>query len=103
MYCSNECRQAAADQYHRALCLGSSQEDPNHPVNKLKDAWRSMHYPPETSSIMLMARMVATVKQINRASQCLEKHLTCPRQRALAEVVLSILQPCGQRGGGDCT
>uniref|UniRef100_A0A8C8H3G1 Protein-lysine N-trimethyltransferase SMYD5 n=1 Tax=Oncorhynchus tshawytscha TaxID=74940 RepID=A0A8C8H3G1_ONCTS len=42
MYCSNECRQAAADQYHRAL---------------------SMHYPPETSSIMLMARMVATVKQ----------------------------------------
>uniref|UniRef100_A0A8C7DT41 Protein-lysine N-trimethyltransferase SMYD5 n=1 Tax=Oncorhynchus kisutch TaxID=8019 RepID=A0A8C7DT41_ONCKI len=63
MYCSNECRQAAADQYHRALCLGTSQEDPNHPISKLKDAWRSMHYPPETSSIMLMARMVATVKQ----------------------------------------
>uniref|UniRef100_A0A4W5KF65 Protein-lysine N-trimethyltransferase SMYD5 n=1 Tax=Hucho hucho TaxID=62062 RepID=A0A4W5KF65_9TELE len=63
MYCSNECRQAAADQYHRTLCLGPSQEDPDHPVNKLKDAWRSMHYPPETSSIMLMARMVATVKQ----------------------------------------
>ncbi|CAB1337464.1 unnamed protein product [Coregonus sp. 'balchen'] len=63
MYCSNECWQAAADQYHRALCLGPSQEDPDHPVNKLKDAWRSMHYPPETSSIMLMARMVATVKQ----------------------------------------
>ncbi|XP_054648167.1 histone-lysine N-trimethyltransferase SMYD5 [Dunckerocampus dactyliophorus] len=63
MYCSAECRQAAADQYHRALCLGPSQEDPDHPVNKLKDAWRSVHYPPETSSIMLMARMVATVKQ----------------------------------------
>uniref|UniRef100_A0A673XQ29 Protein-lysine N-trimethyltransferase SMYD5 n=1 Tax=Salmo trutta TaxID=8032 RepID=A0A673XQ29_SALTR len=63
MYCSSECRQAAADQYHQALCLGQSQEDPDHPVNKLKDAWRSMHYPPETSSIMLMARMVATVKQ----------------------------------------
>uniref|UniRef100_A0A672I932 Protein-lysine N-trimethyltransferase SMYD5 n=1 Tax=Salarias fasciatus TaxID=181472 RepID=A0A672I932_SALFA len=63
MYCSSECRQAAADQYHRALCLGPSQEDPDHPINKLKDAWRSMHYPPETSSIMLMARMVAVVKQ----------------------------------------
>lgn len=25
---------------------------------------RNMHYPPETSSIMLMARMVATVKQV---------------------------------------
>lgn len=95
MYCSSECRQAAADQYHRVLCLGPSQEDPDHPVNKLKDAWRwdiiyewgellfflfirrffslcckpplllrSMHYPPETSSIMLMARMVAVVKQV---------------------------------------
>uniref|UniRef100_A0A8C2Z6B0 Protein-lysine N-trimethyltransferase SMYD5 n=1 Tax=Cyclopterus lumpus TaxID=8103 RepID=A0A8C2Z6B0_CYCLU len=63
MYCSSECRQAAADQYHRVLCLGSSHDDPDHPVNKLKDAWRSMHYPPETSSIMLMARMVAAVKQ----------------------------------------
>ncbi|KAF0039936.1 hypothetical protein F2P81_008171 [Scophthalmus maximus] len=63
MYCSSECRLAAADQYHRVLCLGPSQEDPDHPINKLKDAWRSMHYPPETSSIMLMARMVAVVKQ----------------------------------------
>ncbi|XP_071393718.1 protein-lysine N-trimethyltransferase SMYD5-like, partial [Centroberyx affinis] len=63
MYCSKECRQAAADQYHRVLCLGPSHDDPDHPINKLKDAWRSMHYPPETSSIMLMARMVAVVKQ----------------------------------------
>ncbi|PWA18709.1 hypothetical protein CCH79_00005728 [Gambusia affinis] len=63
MYCSSECRQAAADQYHRILCLGPSEEDPDHPINKLKDAWRSVHYPPETSSIMLMAKMVAVVKQ----------------------------------------
>ncbi|XP_076005390.1 protein-lysine N-trimethyltransferase SMYD5 [Genypterus blacodes] len=63
LYCSSECRQAAAEQYHRGLCLGSSQDDPDHPINKLKDAWRSMHYPPETSSIMLMARMVAVIKQ----------------------------------------
>lgn len=40
MYCSSECRQAAAEQYHRVLCLGPSQEDPDHPINKLKDAWR---------------------------------------------------------------
>ncbi|XP_064200239.1 histone-lysine N-trimethyltransferase SMYD5 isoform X1 [Anguilla rostrata] len=63
MYCSSECRQAALDQYHRALCLGLSQEDPEHPINKLQDAWRNMHFPPETSSIMLMSRMVSTVKQ----------------------------------------
>ncbi|KAM8849056.1 protein-lysine N-trimethyltransferase SMYD5 isoform 1-T1 [Synchiropus picturatus] len=69
LYCSSECRQAAADQYHRALCLGPSQEDPDHPINKLKDAWRSVHYPPETSSIMLMAKMVAAVKQAKDKSQ----------------------------------
>ncbi|XP_051506154.1 histone-lysine N-trimethyltransferase SMYD5 [Myxocyprinus asiaticus] len=63
MYCSAECRQAAWEQYHKVLCLGPSHDDPDHPINKLQDAWRSVHYPPETSSIMLMARMVATIKQ----------------------------------------
>uniref|UniRef100_A0ACB8E9C1 SET and MYND domain-containing protein 5 n=1 Tax=Sphaerodactylus townsendi TaxID=933632 RepID=A0ACB8E9C1_9SAUR len=63
VYCSPECRQAAWDQYHQVLCLGPSREDPSHPLNKLQEAWRNIHYPPETSSIMLMARMVATVKQ----------------------------------------
>ncbi|KAL2077486.1 hypothetical protein ACEWY4_026990 [Coilia grayii] len=62
-YCSAECRQAAQEQYHKVLCLGPSQDDPDHPINKLQDAWRSVHYPPETSSIMLMAKMVAVVKQ----------------------------------------
>ncbi|KTF82032.1 hypothetical protein cypCar_00032288 [Cyprinus carpio] len=63
MYCSAECRQAAWEQHHRLLCIGSSHHDPDHPLNKLQDAWRSVHYPPETSSIMIMARMVATIKQ----------------------------------------
>ncbi|XP_062475970.1 histone-lysine N-trimethyltransferase SMYD5 isoform X2 [Pezoporus occidentalis] len=62
-YCSAECRQAALEQYHHVLCLGPSRDDPTHPLNKLQEAWRNMHYPPETSSIMLMARMVATIKQ----------------------------------------
>lgn len=69
MYCSSECRQAAAEQYHRVLCLGQSEDDPDHPINKLKDAWRSIHYPPETSSIMLMAKMVAAVKQAKDKAQ----------------------------------
>ncbi|CAI9579400.1 unnamed protein product [Staurois parvus] len=63
-YCSAECLKAARDQYHQVLCLRSSRDNPAHPLNKLEEAWRNMHYPPETaSSIMLMARMVATVKQ----------------------------------------
>ncbi|KAI1238044.1 hypothetical protein IHE44_0012752 [Lamprotornis superbus] len=89
-YCSAECRQAALEQYHQVLCLGPSRDDPTHPLNKLQEAWsclclppafhshdllisspfeshRNMHYPPETSSIMLMARMVATIKQVQQA------------------------------------
>ncbi|XP_064421011.1 histone-lysine N-trimethyltransferase SMYD5 isoform X2 [Latimeria chalumnae] len=62
-YCSPECKRVAYERYHRVLCLGPSREDPEHPLNKLQEAWRTMHYPPETSSITLMARMVATVKQ----------------------------------------
>nr|DBA29531.1 TPA: hypothetical protein GDO54_009754 [Pyxicephalus adspersus] len=62
-YCSAECLKAARDQYHQVLCLGSARDNPAHPLNKMEEAWRNMHYPPETASIMLMARMVATVKQ----------------------------------------
>lgn len=32
--------------------------------------FRSMHYPPETSSIMLMAQMVAAVKQVSLSEAC---------------------------------
>ncbi|XP_078530609.1 protein-lysine N-trimethyltransferase SMYD5 [Lissotriton helveticus] len=63
VYCSASCQTSAYDQYHKALCLGASREDPKHPLNKLQEAWRNIHFPPETASIMLMARMVATVKQ----------------------------------------
>ncbi|XP_067884766.1 histone-lysine N-trimethyltransferase SMYD5 [Heterodontus francisci] len=63
LYCSVECRKAALKQYHQVLCLGPSKDDPQHPLNKLQEGWRNMHYPPETASIMLMARMVAMVKQ----------------------------------------
>ncbi|KAM6135880.1 LOW QUALITY PROTEIN: protein-lysine N-trimethyltransferase SMYD5 [Phoenicopterus ruber ruber] len=64
-YCSAECRQAALEQYHQVLCLGPSRDDPTHPLNKLQEAWRNMHSP-ETSSIMLMARMVATVNRLDK-------------------------------------
>ncbi|XP_072353849.1 protein-lysine N-trimethyltransferase SMYD5 [Scyliorhinus torazame] len=63
LYCSVECRKAALNLDHQVLCLGPSKDDPQHPLNQLQEAWRNMHYPPETASIMLMARMVAMVKQ----------------------------------------
>ncbi|XP_073240425.1 protein-lysine N-trimethyltransferase SMYD5-like [Porites lutea] len=62
-YCSEECRQTAWEQYHRMLCLGENQGDPSHPLEQLQEAWRKMHYPPETASLMLIAQMIAKVLQ----------------------------------------
>ncbi|XP_076367305.1 SET and MYND domain containing, class 5 isoform X2 [Tachypleus tridentatus] len=62
-YCSVACRSLAWEQYHQFLCLGSSTGDSSHPLEQLQVAWRNVHYPPETASIMLIARMIATVKQ----------------------------------------
>uniref|UniRef100_A0A8C4N6D8 SMYD family member 5 n=1 Tax=Eptatretus burgeri TaxID=7764 RepID=A0A8C4N6D8_EPTBU len=62
-FCSTECRQAAEMQYHRVLCLGASRNDPASPLVRLEEAWRNMHYPPESSSIMLLAKIIATIKQ----------------------------------------
>uniref|UniRef100_H3ALH6 SMYD family member 5 n=1 Tax=Latimeria chalumnae TaxID=7897 RepID=H3ALH6_LATCH len=39
-YCSPECKRVAYERYHRVLCLGPSREDPEHPLNKLQEAWR---------------------------------------------------------------
>ncbi|XP_059173107.1 histone-lysine N-trimethyltransferase SMYD5-like [Physella acuta] len=63
MYCSVACRDQAASQYHQVLCKGASEDDPNHPLNRLVEDWRSFHYPPETTSIMLIVKMIAMVKQ----------------------------------------
>ncbi|KAI8793254.1 SET and MYND domain-containing protein 5 [Biomphalaria glabrata] len=62
-YCSTECLDLALSQYHQVLCKGQSQEDEAHPLNRLLETWRSFHYPPETTSIMLIAKMIAMVKQ----------------------------------------
>ncbi|CAL1291107.1 unnamed protein product [Larinioides sclopetarius] len=62
-YCSYSCREQAWEQYHQVLCTSSLIGNTKHPLDQLQDAWREMHYPPETASIMLIARMIATVKQ----------------------------------------
>ena len=41
-YCSESCREAAWQLYHQCLCLGSAREDPEHPVNRLLELWRSV-------------------------------------------------------------
>jgi hypothetical protein len=65
-YCSENCRQTAFDQYHKTLCRDSKvteDEKVIHPLNRLTEAWKQMHYPPETCSISLITRMIAMVNQ----------------------------------------
>lgn len=71
-YCSGICRDKAWSQYHRTLCLKSHSHDPNHPLEQLNEAWKYMHFPPETASIMILARMIATVQQADDPASALQ-------------------------------
>ncbi|XP_063988465.1 histone-lysine N-trimethyltransferase SMYD5 [Diachasmimorpha longicaudata] len=62
-YCSDECLTEAFQKYHRVLCLQSREKNENHPLVQMKEAWKQMHYPPETATIMLPARMIAFINQ----------------------------------------
>lgn len=57
--------------YHSSLCLQSRDKDENHPLTQLNETWKQMHYPPETATVMLIARMVALVNQANNKSEIL--------------------------------
>ncbi|XP_076044541.1 SET and MYND domain containing, class 5 isoform X2 [Oratosquilla oratoria] len=62
-YCSQDCKDSAWNQYHKTLCLYSFTPEPSHPLVVLQEAWKHMHYPPETACIMLLARIMSTVIQ----------------------------------------
>lgn len=62
-YCSENCRLEAYNKYHATLCLKLNLHNQDHPLNQLNEAWKTLHYPPETCSIMLIARILAMMKQ----------------------------------------
>lgn len=72
-YCCSECQKRAWEEYHQTLCMGSSRQDENHPLYKLQEMWRNIHFPPESCSIMLIAKMIALIKQSKNKSAVLEK------------------------------
>ena len=39
-YCSEACRTAAWEKYHRVMCMSASRCDSEHPLAKLQEAWR---------------------------------------------------------------
>ena len=70
-YCSEECRQNAWQEYHQTLC--SQPTDNATAIDNLKEAWKSIHYPPETSSIMLAVRLLARIKQANNKEEIINQ------------------------------
>lgn len=63
LYCSSECQTNAFNQYHRVLCLQTTERTQIHPLEQLNEAWKQIHYPPETSTIMLIVRLLARIIQ----------------------------------------
>lgn len=59
-FCSEACRNTAIEKYHRVLC---TKGDAEHPLIQLQDAWKAIHYPPESANIMLLARIIAMIRQ----------------------------------------
>ncbi|XP_065198918.1 histone-lysine N-trimethyltransferase SMYD5-like [Sycon ciliatum] len=55
-YCSAPCQQMAAERYHRGVCEGRMDAQRRELFSELKETWRNMHYPPETTNIEVLAR-----------------------------------------------
>ncbi|XP_037812103.1 SET and MYND domain-containing protein 5 [Lucilia sericata] len=71
-YCSEDCRMEALKKYHRVACMGSFRTDDSHPINRLNEIWKKMHYPPETGTIMLLVRLMAMYQQSPNKAEFLE-------------------------------
>lgn len=64
LYCSVECKKKAWDRYHKVLCPSSNLID-SQGLDQLDEVWRQTHYPPETSTIQIVIRLMAMCRQAN--------------------------------------
>ncbi|XP_065157340.1 histone-lysine N-trimethyltransferase SMYD5 [Atheta coriaria] len=72
-YCSPECQQTAFKQYHQTLCCQGEGE--KHPLQILNEFWKQCHYPPETSTVMLIPRIIAMIQQSPTKDETLQSFL----------------------------
>lgn len=79
-YCSEECRTEALNKYHGYTCSLSK----NGSFSELIESWKKMHYPPETTSLMLIIKLFAMYKQTTDKAQFLSL-LSDFQQRAVDE------------------
>lgn len=70
-YCCEVCFEKAEEQYHRVLCLGHKERE--HPLRKIEEVWKQIHYPPETSTIMLIVKMIGMTTQSNHPKELLSQ------------------------------
>lgn len=57
-YCTLSCLEEAAVTYHSIVCPKDACPSASHPLLQLDEIWRQLHYPPESSSIFLLVRIV---------------------------------------------
>ncbi|XP_018327874.1 SET and MYND domain-containing protein 5 [Agrilus planipennis] len=74
-YCSQDCLVTAFNQYHRTLCLQTKERNGFHPLETLNEAWKQIHHPPETSTIMILPRLIATIEQAENPDEMLKRIL----------------------------
>lgn len=74
-YCSDQCRQDSWVSYHRTLCpvAPGNRAELAGAISRLCDAWKSIHYPPETASVVLLVKVLAHLKQSDTRQQFAEK------------------------------
>lgn len=75
-YCSEACRVKAFDQYHRNMCLQTKERNLTHPLERLEEFWRNIHYPPETMNIMLLVRMITYVQQSENREEAMNRFMS---------------------------
>lgn len=63
LFCSLECHDKAFVQYHQFLCPAQHNVDYS-AIEALDETWRNLHYPPETASIMMIVKLIATLLQL---------------------------------------
>ncbi|XP_030767484.1 SET and MYND domain-containing protein 5 [Sitophilus oryzae] len=81
-YCSQQCQVESLNQYHKVLCFNTLERNNGHPLEQLEETWKQVHYPPETSSIFLIVRLLARVIQAPNKEEFISQILNfCHRSK----------------------
>jgi len=75
-FCSETCMEEAYRAWHKTLCLRSRDPDPAHPLLNLITIWQSFHYPPESTSITLIMRILASIAQADNPEELIANYMS---------------------------